>query len=455
MGVIESSPDTPTPDRKPPLEVAAKELKGVFVDTRYTPAASLQMYVEGSSWTVDYYSQVLGEDSALTGQNVNRNAAYQNYQRVLGMELKVTQALGNPSQDPRSKSLLLTGEATVYPFVIPNEGDMFIADIGDGRTGLFKVIGSERMQIQRDACHSIQYQLVEELSQERNADLKEKTIATYHYVRDFLIHGQNPLLIDQDYQNYRQLAINYRDMVKLWFRSFHSNEFATVMVPGQQPLTIYDHFLTKFMTSLVQTTEARERQFTRCLNVDNDEALSCIQLWTLLTERDVKLFYHVNQRMGLVEVGQFSSNGMLEGIFFSNISRVVYPKDPEVSVDYGRHIPAKVISLDTLKDVPSRIRSLEDLIPEAKLKGLPYEQAPLIHPVTIDDYYVLSEAFYERSATGQSKLERAVQDYLAGRAIDVGLLVAMCETYHAWGALERFYYTPILLLLIRATVRSI
>jgi hypothetical protein len=73
----------------------------------------------------------------------------------------------------------------------------------------------------------------------------------------------------------------------------------------------------------------------------------------------------------------------------------------------------------------------------------------------IDDYYVLSKAFYHGETGNQSQLELMVGDYLNDRALNQQTLLAFCDTWHAWPRLAMFYYTPIVLLLIRAAIRRV
>jgi hypothetical protein len=72
-----------------------------------------------------------------------------------------------------------------------------------------------------------------------------------------------------------------------------------------------------------------------------------------------------------------------------------------------------------------------------------------IKPVLIDDYYVLSADFYSQANT-MSLLESAVWQYLNGTKLDALQLVKTADLVYNWGVLEQFYYTPILLVLMRA-----
>ncbi len=77
---------------------------------------------------------------------------------------------------------------------------------------------------------------------------------------------------------------------------------------------------------------------------------------------------------------------------------------------------------------------------------------PLIHPVGIDDYYVLSEYFYNKSQYGQSKLELQTRALLKGNALDIAVLLELLEDVPNWEPMEMFYYIPLLSFLIRKAI---
>lgn len=429
--------------------IAAPAYKGVTVDTRYVPSASILKHIEGSSWTVHYYSQILDGDSALAGQNVTLDPLYQQYRLIKGLELKVNSPL-TQSQDTEGGSMVVSGAATVYPFLIPNVGDMFLADTGDGREGVFQVTLSERKTIYKDACFGIEYRLVAYSTPERLNDLAAKTIDTLRYVRDFLNHGQNPLLYEEEFLLATELSDAYHSIAGVYFRQFMSREFMTILVPGQQ-VSVYDHFLTQAVTSFFTTWDAPELRQIRKLNISGDEVMRAPTIWDALRARDKSLVMYSAKKAGLVSTRTFDRDPMLEGIYHSGIQYTVYPKDAEVSIDYALLPRTKVLADLVLEDPASPY--INEPVPPAG--DLPYGAAPLYKMVGVDDYYVFSQAFYENAAEGQSKLERAVWDYLDGKAIDSKLLLALCKSYFTWPALERFYFVPVILMLIKASIRGI
>ncbi|HEX2471466.1 MAG TPA: hypothetical protein VHJ59_01820, partial [Nitrososphaera sp.] len=66
---------------------------------------------------------------------------------------------------------------------------------------------------------------------------------------------------------------------------------------------------------------------------------------------------------------------------------------------------------------------------------------------------VLSENFYTGSEQ-QSKFELAVRDHIKGYEVNRKLLKAFCELQHLLGAKERFYYIPLLILMIKAALKD-
>lgn len=452
MPVVHETPDAPPPQKPNIVEIAKPQYQGVVVDTRYVPQSALLTNIEGSSWTVNYYSQVVGSDNDLSGQQVNRDAIYQQYRLIHKLELKVQTPL-TQQQDQESKQMHVTGTAVTYPFLIPQEGDMFLADIGDGREGVFRITSTERRTYFKESCFEIQYVLIDYSTEIRRGDLNKKVVLELYFERDFLIHGQNPLLVPQDYADVQVLSRKYFDIMNIYFRMFHSNEYMTMILPGQSQPT-YDHFLMKAVNSFFNSWDTPLIRENRVLNVDDNDAMKCFTIWDALMRREKDLLPFINRKVGLLTTAAFTEQPMFEGIRYSGMQYVVYPADQELCIDYEVRRCSPPASNLKICTPSSRPGTLAQLLGQKVMAGLPYGDAPLINPVGKDNYYIFSEAFYNDSE-GQSKLELLVRDFLEGRALNRRLLVIFTETFQAWGGLERFYYIPIVLMLIRANIRSI
>lgn len=455
MPIVNVSPTAPpvaTPAK--PL-IAAPEYKGVVVDSRYIPTLGITTHIEGSSWLCDFFSQTLDTDNAVNGQNINRNPVYQQYKLIKGLELKVTSPL-QQSQDSVGKSMIVSGTANVYPSVIPNEGDMFLADIGDGKEGVFRITSSERKAIYKETIHVIEYQLIDYSTEERRGDLLSKVVETVVFVKDFLKYGQNPLLQINEFNLIVRLKSFYKSIISRYFKLFTSNEYKTLLIPGQDT-PVYDHFLTKTIFNYFSTYDTPDIRSIRILNCDGDDIMRCTTIWDAIRERDYSLLKYCVRQVGLVSARSFDMNAMLEGIFFSGVRYVVYPRDPELTVDYQIKYIEKVISDTKLLDAVSSLTQLGDLISDNEFEGLTLPNVPAVKKVLIDDYYVLSKDFYDRDyeETKMSLLEICVTTYLKNKPIDKRVLIHLCNTYQSWGALEQFYYTPLLLILLKSTILEV
>ena len=434
-------------------KIVSPESKGIVVDTKYTPLASLISFVTGSSWTVDYYSQIINKDNDIRGQDIGQSSIYQQYTCIKGLEIKVTNPL-TQSQNNEDKRTVVQGTATVYPLFIPNEGDMFCADVGDGREGVFRIKSSEKKSYLEQATYVIDYDLVyyskENLS--RKADLDAKSIRTLYYVKDFLNYGQNPLLGEEQFHAVDELGKKFVEMVQNYFNWFYSNEFKTLIVPGQ-PLEVYDHYLTEAVLSILTTRDHINIKNIKKLNTDGDDYLRQPQLYKALVSRDLSLLDLGNTEMGLVNTKLFSRDPWLEGIAYGGIKFLVYPTRPDTSFNSLSSVPPKTVSGDKLIPVSTRPGNITKSVTDVVLDNQSGEKKDF-HPVLNDSAYVLSKAFYEDNDVGKSNLELLIDDYFARKEIDPVKLQRLTTTYKNWGGLDRFYLIPIVLILIRTTIRN-
>lgn len=451
-GIIKANPLTLPSSAVNTVLVNDKNFKSTIVDLKWEPRINLLTHIEGSSWVVDYYSQIINTDSNLSGQQFTKNAVYQSYTLIKDMEMKVSTPLST-SQDSETKAMTVTGGAILYPFIIPNEGDMFVADIGEGKKGVFRVTDSVKKSIFKEACYEISYGLNSDDNTNNIFDLNEKVVKTYFFHKDFLTYGQNPLLISSDNNVLINLDKSYRILAEQYFKKFFSNEFKTIMVPAQN-FTVYDHFLVDYLLSEFSTRDSQEIRHVKKLNVDDDLTMKCDSFWKALKCRDVSYLNTTFNKVGLLNTRQFTNDPVLEGIRYTGIEKVIYPSDASVTVDYTQLAQNRILDLETLKPSPILPGSDNAMVRAINLRGTIEQVVESIYPVTVDNYYVLSQNFYNKNAT-QSVLESAVWDYLEHKPTDYAQLLDTSKAYFKWGVLEQFYYIPIIMTLIRSTIRGL
>jgi hypothetical protein len=413
---------------------------------------SLLSHIEGASWSVNYYSQVLGKDNALSGQNLDRPAAYQQYKLIEDFELKVTTPL-NTTQDQTTKEFNVTGQAHVFPCgLIPNDGDCFIADVGDGREAVFEITNSEKRSFLPDAAYIVDYKIVAWSEQDsRIQDLNSKVIQTLHLSTEMMDNGQRGLIDIDDFTLSVKLQGYHNEIVDYYFSRFMSRDLRTLVLPGQD-YAIYDPFLTHAVLAMLRDEQHPNIKLIRELNVGEDDNYLTPTIWTALNKKRRKELVGGMQKVGLVSTRAFTREPSMNSIRYSGIDYVVYPIDPVKSIDYLQHDQTKPLSDVLIKGTSTALVDLFDVIQITELNGLPSFDAPAVNR-SQNDTYVFSPQFYQRTNPGQSALELAFQNYLDDRAIPLRTLLQMSVSYTSWAPLEQFYQLPMLLAMIRGALR--
>lgn len=443
MSIVKRKPLLPPTPKLNPPNIKSPELVNNFVDTKLTPLTHLVTNIEGSKWVVNLYTQVIDRDDALAGHDIGQGAVYQQYKLIKGFELKVSNPLST-SQDQESKSMNVTGSAHCHSLVICNHGDMFIADVGDGRSGLFQITLSEKKSIFSDSVYYLEYALISYVDAEPETirDLDSKVVLSLNYVKDYINYGQNPLIADNEFNALQKLQDLQKNIITAYYRWFYNEDRKTFLVPGQDNST-YDHYLNNFLMSVLENNDHPKVRQTKIYNVQDDLYLKEPTLLQAILDRDLVLLDVVNKKMGLVNARLFSIDPMLEGIRYSRIAYVVYPSEPYTlfgSLSTG--ITPKPLSNVALLNVSSMKDSTTELIENNILTDL--VKPVTIHPVLKDDYYILSNEFYN-NGQNMSKLEILIKKYFNENVVNAVEIQDVVKDYNNWGGLERFYYIPLII----------
>lgn len=433
-------------------------------NTGQTSVTALTSYVQGSSWLVTFYQQILGADSELSPHDVNRPAAYQQYRKILGLELMVTSPLQH-SQDSQSKEFEVTGSAIAYGFLKPNAGDTFVATVDNGRLAIFNIIRSEKTTFMAHANYQIDYKLTAYVDDVLVGDLNNKSVEQFQFVKSLMSEGQYPLLGLDTFALYGGLSDLFGDLASLYFRDFFSVQRQTLLVPDQTVDT-YDHFLNKAVVDLVATDESADLPLIRLPAVEGDLAMCNVTFWDALLRTNKSLLVTGIQRAGLVPTLSFRNYPHLTGIYYTGIRSIVYPIDPRTDIDATYGDVNSVVISPLIGDGVPRYQSLERVLRETDNallaadcqcveEGADGESLPPIVPVTQDDFYVFTKGFYGvRNAQLSSQLEMMARQAITHQPVDRSQLTALAQAAFNWPNLERFYYIPVILALIRISLRS-
>lgn len=463
MAIASIKPTAPNVANNAPSKTAPDQYKCIVTDTKYTPLQSLLVFVEGSIWNCTYYTQVTNRDSDLRVEDAGQSPIYQQYKKIVDLELKVDSPL-SASQSDDTKYMTVTGSAYINPFLVPESGDMFIADTGNGNDALFVVNNSERKSYLKDSVFLIDYMLlgyVKDLG-DRVDDLNNKLIETTYFSKDYALKGEDPFLTSSDKQNVTELNQIKQQLLDYFFDNYYNHELSTLIMPGQD-YYVYDYYITKFVFSLVDSFDNNNIRKVRLLNVGNDPLINKPTVLTALIKWDSNILKVANRYMGLTYSRAFGIDPTLEGVSFSGVDFVVYPKAeitksplPNVTGSYISEINNPNLFNDGALQYPTNTKiglpmsdySLKAISATYGSINIAGNTTPLVKPILSDTSYILSDAFYDNTS-GMSVLEGMLKQYLNTNTISKDNLISICEDYYNWSDLDRYYYTPLLLLLIK------
>ncbi len=454
MPIVQKKPSAP-PDYVPNIpKIEPERSKSVVVDTKYTPRSSLLKYVEGSPWTVNYYSQIHDRDNATYSQDPGQNPLYQQYKKIERLELRVSNALTS-QQDPDSKGFSVKGSAHLPLAIIPNEGDMFVADVGDGREGVFQIDNSEKKSIFKESVYFIEYTMLYYADAEtsRRKDLEDKVVANLHFVKELAQYGQKSIITTDRYNVLREISFQVTKLKKNYFQFFYSNEYSTLVVPDQEQLT-YDPHVVKTLMKIMNTQDVHEFKRMRALNIEDDNYLKLPVVLEALVNRDLDLLYICEQQYGTISTRIFNRDPMTESIFYSGFEKIIYPHPRNDIVDQRWSRSLKGSADGKLVEGSTLAGNTSILLENNVVRNHENKPVVLIHPVTKDDYYIFSKAFYDET-DGMSLLEVLAFNYLQREANKPELVLHLMKNCWKWGSLERFYYIPVLLILAANIIKEI
>lgn len=447
-------------------QIQSSVFRGITIDQEYKAPSYLLNWTSGSNWVVDYYSQILAANQEPTAQNVAREPAYQQYRLLHGVSLKVNQALDS-TQDERLHVWSRTGSGHTYSYMTPNVGDMFIAGIGDGRKGLFTITRATMGSVNRGSTYLIEWKQVTELTQDRFADLTRKVLLgeEWWYSTSSAISGCGPFVNNLD----QQRAVNYgkllRTLISNYMQDFFSTEHSTFLVPDQIAKT-YDHWVTNAMIAMVDTSLDKRIMRVKQLNVQSEPVMKHPTVWDAIIRHDLSKIHDTTERAHLVSTQISRWRPELQAIGYTGIPRFVFPIEAPTDVDsqYDGEDRARPEGIPIRDGRPRRpvpgpwqTQLERDLVffrrtpPEEEYlqRSTPWLIPADIHPVTRDTFYVFSESFYRCEPKLQSKLEMLATAMIKGEAIDKAQFDALIENVMNWDNLERFYYHPVVIALLK------
>lgn len=401
------------------------------VDTEFVPLDHLVVHTEGDGWKVNYYRQLLALGDYKRSLQQGTLPPTQTYEEVRNFILKVMSPL-EPDQDEETKEFNVRGSGAIDIGINPNEGDMFVADIGDGRTGLFAITRTTRNMYNKLATYNIDYVLVAEYNNEWEKDLTSKISRTFYFEPKMVELYQNPFLSPADHASYVTMEELVYQLTDLFQSRFWSPQVHSLSVPNKQGKLIYDNYHAKYCRSigLGDTTHDISLYQNGLLSPDRPETV-----WDLLYEMNNYMMSYVHKDFGVIDVVVFGEQPTARSILWSNYNSTMYPIGKLDGLDVYYEYTGTPLTPYEDEAVPASMDE-ED-------KPVPY-----YWPIGTDELYVFSKAFYDKDYAGMSIIEKYTMDMLDSKPVAPSKVIELANVIKSSSPLDQFYYIPVLLTLM-------
>lgn len=411
-----------------------------IVASVYNGHTSLLSNVPGQPWMVEWYRQVHGLSTEAQGFQPDSIETYQSYERIKGLVVKID---GEMSNNWDGQWSTIGQEAIIRTLfdLAPVPFDVFIADIGDGRAGLFQCYDEPRLRtVAVDKIYEINIRLIAIVDKTIETNLNKKTIREWVYSKDSAIRGGNAVITTTDYDDNIELAKLQTLIIQDYLSEFYYDPEKTIAVPNvtdDEKLAgslKYDPYLTRFLTYTFTQKKAGLREPIRTLNVEFGKTQvggKKLNVWDMFYQMNFKYPQRYKQDFYLHQSINLLNTLYYAGIFYSKFdSAILTEQYGAADVVYRYHGGMYFDEFDEFSAYNDSARQEE---------GKKYD-------------YFFSDDFY----TGNPTLphEKFIFSFFRDKIIDKPALINVLNDYWSLTPIQRCYMGGIYVLAVKISLST-
>lgn len=405
-----------------------------LIDSEYIPAQHILNQVDGTPTTVDYYSQILGQDDIAKPLQLGVSKSSQKYHEIKGFIFRITSGL-SPSQDGQTKEWSAEGTGNITYGIIPKYGDVIVMDTGEGQLGMLTITSEVKTSYTKNGVYEANFKVQNRNTPDYQSDwyeqLQKKVVKTSIFDPELLELLDNPFLSQEDYLAFHGIVESMEELREYYIPKFWVPNTLGYRIPMVDDI-VYDGWHSEFCRKIGFYDKLRDITLYRNGPLSND---SIATIWDCLISMNMRHFDRLKKHFGMVGTHLMRVLPVLRGVGYSPFDFTVYPtgKLGMVEDSYDRFDPE-----------PFVLQQVE----------FDYVNAPSYTPIDQNVSYVLSEAFYGKDSENMSTFERAVYTMLSGKFVDINVVIDLYKEYYTLRTFEQFYYGPILYVLMNYVRRN-
>lgn len=431
---LAKKPAKPIINPQQPAKARDDVYRSAVVDEQYNSQIGLVNYASGYSVECDYYEQILGRDDEQSSFQANRDIAEQQYRRIRHYPIKLMSSL-TPSYDNGTARFQSEGTCILPAVSVPLLGNMLLISGLDHRIAVYTITRITPKNISLAPAYECDISFQRILDEKQLIELEAKIVEDTLYDQDQLKHGKHPVMATEKYNRKYDYLRRALGLCHAYYHEFYSRELNTLLVPGQDAAT-YDPWCVNAFTKLWSSLEGKPSWNFGRLNVDDSQEANAISVfeWVMDGRREDEA--RLTVKFTLLSTKRFYQYPAAGGIRFSGARFCMWPATTSLGEDVGKELA-----------VPENTPPTNPLV--ANLTSMEYGGVPLFPSVADDPYYVFTEAFYRNQAP-MTIIESMVRDMVDEKAISHPALKQMVDAIPLLSPLDRYYFTPFVIMLLRA-----
>lgn len=413
---------------KEKTNIVTEPTRTTVVDLDRVPESYLLQYVEGSEWPTEaYYRRLMGKNDPKMLFDPKQDSPVQQFECIHYLELRVNSPLSR-DQAQDNKTFTMSGNSTLANSIVPNEGDIFLASLGDNRLGVFNVTSTQRNSNNKIATYTIEYTLLFEATPANRAILDQCTVREFYYVKERSWTGGDTLLTPNEYNSFLAVVEQIDAIEKTYVKRFFNEDAQTILFPSQEFGYAYDVFLAQFVRDIGLKLVGKD---VRIYPHPTIPIRDIETVFTAIIEQRGLFLSDYNRKNKALSTKSFRTMQTYNTVGWSKIDTTRYFSDDAPL----KQMPSDWPKFDSFEGTDVTLDGSGDTLPAF----LPLTYTP----------YLLTDAFYNGGYS--SALEYALKLYLNKQPLSTKLALELSRIVFKLPKNAQLYYVPLVYVLLKYT----
>ena len=195
----------------------------------------------------DTYQRTWATDFSESLDNVHYS-----FLKIHNFQMKVVDSISFDYSQDETKATY-SGEAILYPYFNPFQGDMFIYEVEPGRVGLFRIYEApRRLSIRTGTCHSIKFILDRYVDKAILEKLNSCVDHEAYFNLERYLSNNGALLTPDEHTTYKDVKSAFDKLFHYYCDMFYDDKVYRSFISRDM---LYDPYLVEFMARIIDVAK--------------------------------------------------------------------------------------------------------------------------------------------------------------------------------------------------------